>query len=161
MMGEPTKLIRIFPYGIARTRLERAIREKRAPAFVVNDVEEADAVMAIRSSYQQKPRKLRDLAARPVTTVVVKSNTFSQIALALDDILKAVSEGGDELEGKALEEVNRGIEIVLQSGKPYELSPATAPIRKRQHQIAEARRLASESVGEDPHRRLRLLPTKV
>lgn len=161
VMGEPTKLIRIFPYGIARTRLERAIREKRAAAFVVNDVEEADAVMAIRSSYQQKPRKLRDLAARPVTTVVVKSNTFSQIALALDDILKAVSEGGDEMEGKALDEVNRGIEIVLQSGKPYELSPATAPIRKRQHQIAEARRLASESVGEDPNRRLRLLPIKV
>lgn len=161
VMGEPTKLIRIFPYGIARTRLERAIREKRATAFVVNDLAEADAVMAIRSSYQAKPRKLRDLAGRPVPTVVVKSNTFSQIALALDDIVKAVTEGSDEMEDKALEEVNMGIEIVLQSGKPYELSPATATIRKRQHQIAEARRLASESVGEDPNRRLRLLPTRI
>jgi stage III sporulation protein SpoIIIAA len=161
VMGEPTKLIRIFPYGIARTRLERAIREKRSPAFVVNDVDEADAVMAIRTSYQQKPRKLRDLAGRPVATVVVKSNTFSQIAQALDDIVKAVTEGADELEGKALDEVNLGIEIVLQSGKPYELSPAAAPVRKKQHQVAEARRLASESVGEDPNRRLRLLPNRL
>lgn len=160
-VGEPTKLIRIFPYGIARTRLERAIREKRAPAYVVNDVDEADAVMAIRASYQAKPRKLRDLAGRPVSTIIVKSNTFSQIAQALDDILKATSEGTSELEGQALEEVNLGIEIVLQSGKPYELSPATAPIRKKQHQMAEARRLASESVGEDPNRRLRLLPTRI
>src|SRR5688572_9863624 len=40
-------LVKIFPYGIARTRLERAIREKRAPAFVTNDVSQADAVMAI------------------------------------------------------------------------------------------------------------------
>jgi stage III sporulation protein SpoIIIAA len=160
-VGEPSKLIRIFPYGIARTRLERAIREKRAPAYVVNDVDEADAVMAIRATYQAKPRKLRDLAGRPVATVIVKSNTFSQIAQALDDILKGVAEGTDELEGQALEEVNLGIEIVLQSGKPYELSPAAASVRKKQHQMAEARRLASESVGEDPNRRLRLLPTRI
>lgn len=160
-VGEPAKLIRIFPYGIARTRLERAIREKRAPAYVVNDVEEADAVMAIRASYQAKPRKLRDLAGRPVSTIIVKSNTFSQIAQALDDILKASAEGVHELEGQALEEVNLGIEIVLQSGKPYELSPAGASIRKKQHQMAEARRLASESIGEDPNRRLRLLPTRI
>lgn len=159
--GEPTKLIRIFPYGIARTRLERAIREKRAPAFVVNDIGEADAVMAIRSAHAAKPRKLRDIAGRPVSTVVVKSNTFSQIAQALDDILKGVFEVGNEIEGKALEEVTLGIDIVLQSGKPYELSPASAVVRKKQHQIAEARRLASESVGEDPNRRLRLLPTRL
>ena len=50
-------LIRIFPYGIARTRLERAIREKRAPAFVTNDINEADAILAIRSTYQAKPKK--------------------------------------------------------------------------------------------------------
>src|SRR5688572_22523632 len=43
---EASPLVRIFPYGIARTRLERAIREKRAPAYVTNDLMEADAVMA-------------------------------------------------------------------------------------------------------------------
>ncbi len=157
---EPTKLIRIFPYGIARTRLERAIREKRAPAYVVNDMDEADAVMAIRSSFQAKPKRLRD-AGRPVATVVVKSNTFSQIAQALEDIIKGVTEGSSELEGEALKEVNVGIEVVLQSGKPYELNPAPAPVRKKQHQMAEAHRVASESVGEDPNRRLRLLPMRL
>lgn len=154
------KLVRIFPYGIARTRLERAIREKRAPAFVTNDIGQADAIMAIRSTYQAKPKKLRDMAGRPVNTVVVKSNTFSQIASALDDILKQAGEtpAGDS---KAVEEVQQAIEVVLQSGKPFELTPAPAPVRKVQHQMAEARRLASESVGEDPHRRLRILPTKI
>jgi len=154
------KLVRIFPYGIARTRLERAIREKRAPAFVTNDIGQADAVMAIRSTYQAKPKKIRDLAGRPVNTVVVKSNTFSQIASALDDILK---QAGDEPTGdtKAMEEAQMGIDIVIQSGKPYELSPASGPVRKVQHQMAEARRLASESVGEDPNRRLRILPTRL
>lgn len=159
-VSDERKLVRIFPYGIARTRLERAIREKRAPAFVTNDIGQADAVMAIRSTYQSKPRKLRDLAGRPVNTVVVKSNTFSQIAAALDDILKQAGEA-PSTDNQAVEEAQMAVDIVLQSGKPYELSPATAPVRKIQHQIAEARRLASESVGEDPHRRLRILPTKI
>ncbi|MEZ0326188.1 MAG: R3H domain-containing nucleic acid-binding protein [Fimbriimonas sp.] len=156
-------LVRIFPYGIARTRLERAIREKRAPAYVTTEISQADAIMAIRSTYQAKPRKLRDLAGRQVPTVVVKSNTFSQIAAALDDILRQSGEapGVPAIEGRALEEVQEGIETVLQSGKSFELSPAPAPVRKVQHQMAEARKLASESVGEEPNRRLRLLPTRV
>ena len=153
-------LIRIFPYGIARTRLERAIREKRAPAYVTNDVNQADAVMAIRSTVQAKPKRLRDLSGKPINTVVVKSNTFTQIAGALDEIVKQATEGPD-YEAKALQEAQNGIENVLQNGKPFELSPAPATIRKMQHQMAEARRLASESVGDDPNRRLRILPTRL
>jgi len=157
---ESRTLIRIFPYGINRTRLERAIREKKAPAFLTNDINQADAVVAMRSTYQAQPRKLRDMAGRPVHTVVVKSNTFSQIATALDEIVKQTSEP-PEAHSKALEEVQNGIDIVLQSGKPYDLSPASAPVRKVQHQVAESRRLASESVGEDPNRRLRILPVRL
>ncbi len=160
---ETGPFIRIFPYGIARTRLERAIREKRAPAYVTNDVHQADAIMAIRSTYQAKPKKLREIAGRPVNTVVVKSNTFSQIAAALDDILRQGGSTGPlpPMEDKAIEEVSSGVESVLQSGKPFELSPQPATVRKVQHQMIEARRLASESVGEDPHRRLRILPVRL
>ncbi len=153
-------LIKIFPYGIARTRLERAIREKRAPAFVINDVNQADAVMAIRSTVQAKPKRLRDMAGKPINTVVVKSNTFTQIAGALDEIIRQAVDGPD-YESKALQEAQMGIETVLQNGKPFELSPAPPTIRKMQHQMAEARRLASESVGDDPNRRLRILPTRL
>ncbi len=153
-------LIRIYPYGIARTRLERAIREKRAPAYVINDLSQADAVMAIRSTYQAKPKKLRDMAGKAINTVVVKSNTFSQISEALDSIIKQQTIGPD-FESKALDEAQAAIDTVMQSNKPFELSPQPAPIRKAQHQMIEARRLASESVGEDPNRRLRILPTKL
>jgi hypothetical protein len=157
---EVPPLIKIFPYGIARTRLERAIREKRAPAYVTNDVSQADAIMAIRSTYASQPKKLRDLAGKAVNTVVVKSNTFTQIAGALDEIIRQATEGPD-YEARALQEAQAGIESVLQSGKAFELTPAPATIRKMQHQMAEARRLASESVGDDPNRRLRILPTRL
>jgi hypothetical protein len=151
--------IRVFPYGIARTRLERAIREKRVPVYVTNDISEADAVMAIRSTYQSRPKKLRDVAGRPVNTIVVRSNTFSQIAAGLEDILRQKGQR-DDIESKAIEELQAGVETVLQSGKPFELSPQPAHVRKVQHQMAEARRVASEGVGEEPNRRLRLLPTR-
>jgi stage III sporulation protein SpoIIIAA len=156
-------LLRIYPYGIARTRLERAIREKRAPAYVVTDIGQADAVMAIRSTYANRPKKLRDLAGRSVQTVVVKSNTFSQIAGALDEVLSRTLGGAAprDQEAKAMEEVQDAIETVSQSGKPFDLAPQPAPIRKMQHQMAESRRFASESVGDEPNRRLRVLPTRL
>jgi len=162
--SEPTPpragLVRIFPYGIARTRLERAIREKRAMAYIVNDIQNADAVMAIRSNIQSKPRKIREMAGRAIPTVTVKSNTFGQIAAALDDLLRTNGESKD-FEAQAMDEVLQAIEFVNQTGKPFDLNPQPAPIRKMQHQMTEAKRVASESVGEEPHRRLRVLPVRL
>ena len=152
--------MRIYPYGIARTRLERAIREKRAPAFVCTDITQADAIMAIRSTYANRPKKLREAAGKHIPAVVVKSNTFSQIAGALDEILRQTGET-KEFEDQAMDEVLKAIDSVMQTGKPFELTPQPAPIRKMQHQVSEARRLASEAVGEEPNRRLRILPTRL
>lgn len=157
------KVMRIFPYGIARTRLERAIRERKAAAVVTADIESADAVMAIRATYQNRPRRIKELAGKPVKTVVVKSNTFSQIAGALEDLMKGqgVTDGvGIEVDSRAVAEVHAGIEVVMQSNKPFELSPQPATVRKQQLQLIEARRLASEAIGQEPNRRVRILPTR-
>lgn len=157
---QKTGLIRIYPYGVSRDRLQRAIREKRVPAYVVSDVNQADAVMTIRSTYQNKPKKIREAAGRSLPTVVVKSNTYTQISAALDDILRQANET-QNFEAQAMEEVLTAIDTVMQTGKPFELAPQPAPIRKMQHQVTEARRVASESVGEEPHRRLRILPIRL
>jgi len=152
-------VVRIFPYGIARTRLERAIREKKAPAYITNDITQADAVIAIRTTMMNKPTKLRELN-RPVPTVVIKSNTFTQIANAVEEIVRGGVQDKDR-ETAAIDEANQAITQVLQSGKPFELSPQDARTRKMQHQLVEAKRLASESVGADPNRRLRILPIRL
>ncbi len=158
--GPKPGMIKIYPYGIARTRLERAIRDKKVAAYVCTDLAQADAVMAIRSTYQNRPRKLREAAGKSVPTVVVKSNTFNQISGALDEIMRLQGET-KEFETDAMEEVLTAIDTVMQTGKPFELAPQPAPIRKMQHQVTEARRVASEAVGEEPHRRLRILPTRL
>lgn len=154
-------LIRIYPYGIARTRLERAIRDKKIPAYVCTDINQADAIMAIRSTYTNRPRKLQSAAGKQIPAVVVKSNTFSQISGALDEIIRQTQSGGQSYQdAQAMDEVQRAIEIVMQTGKPYELNPQSAPVRKLQHALTEAKKLASEAVGEEPNRRLRILPTR-
>ncbi len=152
-------VVRIYPYGIARTRLERAIREKKAPAYITSDIHQADAVIAIRTSVQAKGGKLKDLG-RSVPTVVVKSNTFSQISQAVEEIVRGTAPDADRHQAAATE-VSQAIESVLQTGKPVELAPADARTRKLQHQIAEGKKLASESVGQEPQRRLRILPVKL
>ncbi|MBI5706162.1 MAG: AAA family ATPase [Armatimonadetes bacterium] len=153
-------VLRIYPFGVARTRLERAIRERKLPAYVTGDIHHADVILAVRSSYQGRPKKLRELSGRNVPTVIVKSNTTQQIAQALEELTASRKEQVD-FEAVAMDEVVKAIETVGQTGKPFELSPQPAPIRKLQHQLAEARRVASESVGEEPHRRLRILPVKL
>lgn len=150
-------LVKVFAYGIARTRLERAIREKRTPVYITSDISQADAVIAIKSTYQANPSKLK--SRQNIPTAVVKSNTFTQISNALDEVLAAVN-GGTDLESEALEEVARAAEAVSQSGKPVELRPQNARVRRMQHDYLESKRLATECVGEEPTRYLRVLPQR-
>lgn len=158
--GQKTGLIRVFPYGVARTRLERAIRERRAPVYVTTDIQQADAVIAMRSTYQTRPKKLREIAGRDVPTIVVKSNTYAQIAAALDEVL-AASGVSSESESRALDEVLGAIDMAFQTGKPFDLAPQPAPVRKKQHLLAESKKVASESIGDEPQRRLRILPIRL
>lgn len=153
------RLVRVYPYGIARTRLERAIREKKAPALITNDLSQADAVIAIRATAAHKPAKLRELP-KGVPTVVIKSNTFTQIAGALEEVVKSKGRGQDS-DQAIIREAQEAVDQVLATGRPVELSPADARTRKLQHQVAEGRRLAVEAVGQDPNRKLRILPMKL
>lgn len=162
---EGGKLVRVYAYGIARSRLERAIREKRAPAFVVSDIAQADAVMAIRSTYQSKPKKLREMAGKNLPTVVVRSNTFGQIGEALDQLLKQVTGAAPivppEEDVPAMDEVLAAIDTVIQTGKPFELAPQPPQVRRRQLQITESRKMFAEAIGEEPNRRVRITPARL
>lgn len=160
-LSSPPGLLRVFPYGINRTRLEKAIRDRRLPATVAADINQSDAVIVFRTTFQQNPRKVRELAGRPLPTAVVKSNTYGQISEALDELLQKASTGDQLGNEPALDEVAEAVKVALQTGKPVELLPQPGPVRKRQHQAAEALRVATEAVGQDPNRRLRILPIQL
>lgn len=153
------RMLRIFAYGIARTRLERAIREKKAQAYITSDLHQADAIIAIRTSMQNKQGRIRDLG-RNLPTAIVKSNTFSAISVALDELFSGAKQAG-ETDHTAMEEVFRALELVAQTGKPVELEPQSARVRRDQMRLANNKKFAVECVGEDPNRRVRVLPQRM
>jgi hypothetical protein len=150
-------VIRVFAYGIARTRLERAIREKRAPIAVANDLAEADAVITMKAAVSKKPTRFKERLGRNVPTIVIRSNTLSQIEDAIDEIMAGRMEEAPS-NGEAEADVREAIEFVKSKGKPFELSPRPGHVRKIQHRAVENARMRSESVGQEPNRRVRVLP---
>ena len=121
--------------------------------------------MAIRSTYQSKPKKLREMAGKNLPTVVVRSNTFGQIGEALDQLLKQAAGGAAitplEDEVPAMDEVLAAIDTVIQTGKAFELTPQPAQVRRRQLQITESRKMFAETIGEEPNRRVRITPARL
>lgn len=157
--------VRIFPYGVSRSRLDRAIAELRVSAFIARDVSDADAVIALKASYKREPGKMREASQRRLPIYTIKSNTYAQIAGCLREIFHMGPShelDGDldefDIDNAALQEAREAIERVKQTHTPVELSPATPQIRRLQHLLVERYQLASESVGVEPQRRVRILP---
>lgn len=145
--------VRIFPYGVSRNRLERAIRELKVPAYITKDWKEADVVMTLKAHARKEPTKLREATGRDVPTYVIKSNTFAQIAAILKSIFK-VSDFKDE--EVALQEAEAAVERVLNGEDSVELMPQNSYVRRLQHQLASESDLVSESMGTEPYRRVRI-----
>jgi len=156
--GRDTRGIkRIFPYGVNRNRLDRAILESRVPASIARDISEADAVLALKASYRREPARMREGSNRNIPTYIVKSNTYAQIAAAIRDMFQpsALEKGYMD---EALREAESAVQRVQDSRQPVELAPQNSYVRRLQHQLVERFNLDSESVGEEPRRRVRILP---
>lgn len=163
----PTKTlpatVRIFPYGVSRSRLDRAIAENRVPAYVARDISDADAVLALKATQKRDPGKMREAGQRKLPVYVVRSNTYAQIANSVREIfgMSAIPETEEEAMENALLEAQDGVDKVKATVQPVELSPANSYTRRMQHQIAERHSLVSESVGVEPQRRVRILPVSL
>ena len=144
-------IIKIFPYGVSRNRLERAIRELRVPAYITKDANEATVVIALKAHFRREPVKLRE-ASKNTPTYVVKSNTYTQIANSVREMFNL--KGSDE--DVALREAEEAIERVMEDGEPVELMPQTSYMRRLQHILVQKADLASVSIGTEPYRRLRI-----
>jgi stage III sporulation protein SpoIIIAA len=152
--------VRIFPYGVSRSRLERAISESHVPAYIARDVSDADVVVALKANYRREPGKMREAAQRRLPVHLVRSNSISQIAGSVREIfgLEApVAYAEDDMD-TALQEAHDAIEMVKQTNTAIELAPANSYTRRLQHQLIERYQLTSQSVGVEPRRRVRILP---
>ena len=152
---ERRRPVRVFAYGVNRTRLEHAIRQQRAPAMVVLDVDQADVVMTVKNYYRRKPQPLLDAEARGIPVYVLRSNTGAQID---EGITKVARTPRSDVASEALQEAEDAINRVLNQEEPLvELTPQNSYLRRLQHQIADRYNVGSRSVGQEPNRRVTIL----
>jgi stage III sporulation protein SpoIIIAA len=155
-----TGAVRLFPYGVSRTRLERAIRTLSVPALIAKDLHDCDAIVALKANYRKEPAKLQEGISRNIPTFVIKSNTYIQIESALREIFGLPSVVAPSEEELAVQQVEEAIDEILndptQGLKSLELPPQNSFARRLQHQIAADRNMLSESIGSEPNRRVRI-----
>ena len=148
--------VRIFPYGVSRSRLERAIANLRVPAYISKDLQESDVVIALKATFRREPGKLQDARNRSLNAYVVKSNTYIQIENVVREIFGLEGSVLPTDEEAAIMETEEAIEHVTATGEATELAPQNSFVRRLQHQMVESANLLSESVGVEPKRRIRV-----
>ena len=143
---ERDQLKLIFPYGVSRNKIERAIANLRIGASIARKWDEADVVLTLKALERKESEKLRSIAAENVPIYSIKMN-------ALKDIFNLPSLDSEEI---ALREAGEAIYKVLLENQTVELSPQTSYVRRLQHQLAEQHRVMSRSTGLEPNRRVLL-----
>jgi len=154
----PERLVRVYPFGLSRARLEGAIRASNAPVEMVEDVREADAVMTLRSYYRSKPPALREAEERNIPIYVLKANSGYQMEQALLQFRGGERSVRRDPMSEVYRETEDAIARVMEEGRPIDLDPANSYVRRLQHQIAMRYNLDSKSSGKEPFRRVRILP---
>ena len=154
--SQPAAPLRIYAYGIARNRLEQAAKRLRVPAFVTDDFDEAQALVTLKAYYRRHQKVVSDAEERGLPIYVLRANTVSQMENFLSDLfnLAAPDEEGDA--EQAMSETQHAIAAVLGGRQSVDLRPASAYVRRLQHEMARKANLISHSYGKEPRRRVRI-----
>ncbi|GAC1307036.1 MAG: AAA family ATPase [Vulcanimicrobiaceae bacterium] len=141
----------LFPYGVSRNKIERAIANLGVNASIARKWDDADVVLTLKALERKESDKLKSIATENVPIYSIKTNTTAQVMNALKDIFALPSIDAEEI---AIREASEAIYRVLLDSKPVELTPQTSYVRRLQHQLAEEHRVMSRSTGMEPNRRL-------
>jgi hypothetical protein len=145
--------LRLFPFGVSRNKLERALHDLNLRAQIVKYADQADVILTLKAHYRRDTEKFQEAVAAGIPVHVVRSNTYHQLLGALREVYNLSRMSGEE---RALQEAQRAIEHVLQTSEPVELAPQPSYLRRLQHQLAGQYELSSQSIGAEPLRRVRV-----
>jgi len=149
--------VRVFPYGVARNRLMQAAKRLEVPIVVVNELSEAEVLVTLRSYYRSQQQPIVEAENRGLSVFVLRANTINQMQQFLSDLYNlSVDAQDDHSVEPALNETQAAIEAVLNGERYVELAPASAYVRRLQHQMARQANLVSHSYGKEPSRRVRI-----
>ena len=149
--------IRIFPYGVARNRLESAAKRLGVPIFMAKEMGDAQVLVTLRTHYRKRQRIIADAERRGMPVYVLRANTVSQMERFLGGLFElSMWDEPDHDENKVLRDTQQAIEAVLNGERWVELPPATSYVRRLQHEMVNEAELVSHSYGKEPNRRVRI-----
>ncbi|HEY71764.1 MAG: AAA family ATPase [Anaerolineaceae bacterium 4572_32.2] len=155
-MQETLEPVRVFPYGIARNRLESAARRMHVPVYLVKDLGQTEVLVTSKRFYRKRPRLIADAEQRGLPIYVLRANTVAQMEACLSDIFDNEGRSSDDPLRQALQEAEDAIQKVQSGVLAVTLSSQNSYVRRRQHELARESDLASASRGKEPHRRVRI-----
>ncbi len=155
--NQALRTIRVYPYGVANNRLIQAAKRLGVPVTVVRELDEAEVLMTLRTYYRNRQQAILEAESRGMPIYVLRANTVSQIEHSLAELfnLSVDTSGGSDWNDYASQTLS-AIEAVQNGQRWVDLPPATAAIRRLQHEMARQAQLVSHSFGKEPNRRVRI-----
>lgn len=150
------KEVAIFPYGVARNRLEQAIKYMRVPARLVNNLGDADVLVTLRSYYRKRQRMITDAERRGMPIYILRANSVSQIQRFLGDYFDMPAVQGRRDYEDIRAQTLAAIQAVLNGERWVDLPPMPSEVRRMQHELARQYNLVSHSYGKEPRRHVRI-----
>lgn len=149
--------LRVYPYGVGRGRLQQAAQNLGVGVAIVDTLDQANVVITLKNYYRKHPQPISEAERRRVPVYVLRANTLNQIESCLGDIFGLPVIAEDPVD-RAMIETQEAISRVLSGASSEDLRPASADIRRLQHEMARAANLVSHSYGNEPRRRVRIFP---
>ena len=149
------EVVRLFPFGVNRGKVEQAVRSARIPVKVVRELQAADVFLTTKSHYKRHPQVLveAETSGRPVH--VIRKNSLPQIEQFLRDLVRSQRGRPSGVSpDAAIEEAEDAVERVLAGTEAVELSPQSSYVRRLQHLLAQEYNLRSASNGSAQDRRV-------
>ncbi|MCB2214314.1 AAA family ATPase [bacterium] len=151
------KKVDIYPYGVARNRLLQAAKQLKVPARIVRNLKDADALLTLRRYYRERQQPVQEAEQRGLPIFVLRSNTSQQMEQFLVDLFNLSDvETNLQAETAVVDQTQAAINAVLNGERWVDLRPASATIRRLQHEMARQADLVSHSYGKEPNRHVRI-----
>lgn len=148
--------VRVYPYGVARNRLMQAAKRLGVPANVVRDLKDADVLITLRTYYRNRQQPVMEAEERGMPIYVLRANTVSQMEHSLAELFNLTTDIPSGNWEDISSQTQAAIEAVLNGQRWVDMPPASAAVRRMQHEMVRQAQLVSHSYGKEPHRRVRI-----
>jgi stage III sporulation protein SpoIIIAA len=149
--------INIYPYGVARNRMEQAAKRLGVPAVLVRDLRQAHVLITLKSYYRKHQKPIVVAEEKGVPIYVLRSNSSNQIEQAFIELFNLNESLGKNIN---LQEINaqttEAINAVRNGQRWVDLPPASARVRRIEHEMVREANLVSHSYGKEPNRHVRV-----